>query len=289
MPYRDGDKPLADLIPPDRRKQHALVLVIVSMIAGAAIYALAMLVKDGFPSGPRDPAAVEANRLTDELLPGPDGVRSLRVGRVAIVHVWLQGCADCMPAFEALRDLHAHGGFGIDAPEINVSYGRADPAWADRYSVRQNLVWDSAGAAVVKPLGIASFTTLVVDSRGYVLHRDRPDRAGYVDAVRRVLTQQGAQSTAPPPRRLVKEDVESVVDRHTPAMRACWDRTAPGQRDVTLSVRLVVDAQGSATQVVVEGGEAPLTECVRADVATWRFPRPIVPTPLTIPVHLTRS
>jgi hypothetical protein len=269
---------------------HAIVLVVVSMVAGGALFALASLVKDAWSTpAPITPVPTEANRLPDAPLPGPDGPRGLRNGRTSIVHVWLQGCADCMPAFEALRDLHARGGLALDAPEINVSYGRSDPAWADRYTVGSNLVWDVGGSAVVKPLGIASFTTLVVDENGYVIHRDRPDRPGYLEAVRRVLVQHGAKSTVAPPRRLGKDDIEPVVDRHTPAMRACWDRNRAGERDVTLSVRLVVDAEGGATQVAVEGGDPELTECVRKDVTTWRFPQPITPTPLTIPVHLTRS
>jgi len=97
-----------------------------------------------------------------------------------VVHVWLQGCADCMPAFEAMRAIDQQGGLGV--PQVNVAYGSADPAWAARYGVHEHLVLDS-GSALVSPLGISSFTTLVLDERHVVRFVDRPDRPGYIHRV----------------------------------------------------------------------------------------------------------
>ena len=117
-------------------------------------------------------------------LSGPDGpVAFPSASRPTILNVWLQACADCMPAFEAARALEEKGGLGLDAEVVNVAYGEAEPSWAARYGVRQNLVYDRGGASVVKPLGISSFTTLVLDRHGEVVHTDRPDRAGYAERV----------------------------------------------------------------------------------------------------------
>ena len=41
-----------------------------------------------------------------------------------------------------------------------------------------HLVVDPGGAAVVRPLGISTFTTVVLDEDGYVRMTDRPDNAG---------------------------------------------------------------------------------------------------------------
>jgi hypothetical protein len=90
------------------------------------------------------------------------------------------------------------GGSSFDAPVINVAYGEADVTWAQGYGVSKNLVFDPGGAAVVRPLGIGSFTTLVVDPDGAILHRDRPDRPGYAERMRNaVLT--GDPKTPPQP------------------------------------------------------------------------------------------
>lgn len=99
-------------------------------------------------------------------LPAPTGEQITLTGP-AVVNVWLQGCADCMPAFEANKQLMQAGGYGSDVPLYNVAYGRADVSWAASYLVDTQLVFDG-GAAVVQPLGIGTFTTLVVDGGGRV-------------------------------------------------------------------------------------------------------------------------
>jgi hypothetical protein len=99
-------------------------------------------------------------------LPSPTG-EQVTLSGPAVVNVWLQGCADCMPAFEANKQLMQAGGYGSDVVLYNVAYGRADTSWATNYLVDTQLVFDG-GAAVVQPLGIGTFTTLVVDAAGGV-------------------------------------------------------------------------------------------------------------------------
>lgn len=110
--------------------------------------------------------------LTASTSPMPEGP--------IVVHVWLQGCADCMTAFEAMRAISHEGGLGV--PQVNVAYGSADAAWAESYGVSERLTRDP-GALVVNPLGISSFTTLVLDESHVIRLVDRPDRPGYKDRV----------------------------------------------------------------------------------------------------------
>ena len=109
-------------------------------------------------------------------LPGPDGT-SVTLWGTAIVNVWLQGCADCMPAFEAMKVLQAGGGFN-GARVYNVAYGSADPGWAAKYGVDGNLAFDE-GKNIVQPLGIGTFTTLVVDEQGGVRSQGSPVAADF--------------------------------------------------------------------------------------------------------------
>jgi hypothetical protein len=113
-------------------------------------------------------------------LPGPGGT-SVTLSGTAIVNVWLQGCADCMPAFEAMKVLQAGGGFD-GARVYNVAYGSADPAWAAKYGVDGNLAFDE-GKNIVQPLGIGTFTTLVVDEQGGVRSQGSPVAADFQSRV----------------------------------------------------------------------------------------------------------
>ena len=74
--------------------------------------------------------------------------------------------------------------FGV--PVINVAYGNASEEWAKSYGVDERLVYDP-GSALVQPLGIGTFTTLVMDAEGNVIHRDYPRNPGYADRVRAAL------------------------------------------------------------------------------------------------------
>jgi hypothetical protein len=127
----------------------------------------------------RLPAPAPPARSLHATLSGPCGEVTLPRPRPTIVNVWLQGCADCMPAFDgwkALRDARKLP----DVPIVNVAYGSADGAWADAHGVGDCVVFDRGGARVVRPLGISSFTTLVVDARGEARVVGRPESPGYL-------------------------------------------------------------------------------------------------------------
>jgi hypothetical protein len=189
-PYRDDGRPLTDLIPPDRRRLKAAVIVGLSMLTGAMLILgaqqiLAMARRPAIVHPPPPPSG--ARRVAGVTLDGPGGPVTLPGPRGAVVHVWLQGCADCMPAFDAMFALEKTGGLAVDVPVVNVAYGDADLGWARAHGVANNLVIDRTGAAIVRPLGIGTFTTLVVDSDGVVRAIDRPDRVGFAARVQRAV------------------------------------------------------------------------------------------------------
>jgi hypothetical protein len=179
-PYREQDL-VGIHIEPDRRRLRFALTLGVGLVAGVALTVLGLRMKGALE--PREsmveltPVSTPDGRVVHlpPLPPGapPHGPR--------VVHVWLQGCADGMPAFEAMRALSQNGGLGV--PEVNVAYGSAEPAWAERYGVGKNLVVDP-GENVVSPLGISSFTTLVLDADDHVRLVDRPDKPGYADRIR---------------------------------------------------------------------------------------------------------
>lgn len=106
----------------------------------------------------------------------------------AVIHVWLEGCRDCLPALEAwkrLSDLDALRGI----PVWSVSYGPASAAFVERYALGERYVVDTDGSRVVQPFFIGTFTTLVVNAHGKEVHRDRPENPGYVERVRSVWAQ----------------------------------------------------------------------------------------------------
>jgi hypothetical protein len=125
--------------------------------------------------------------ITPTILRGPDAKAILP--QPAIVNVWLEGCADCMGAFSAWQK--GRDGYLREwpLPVINVAYGKASMDFALQYKVDDQLVFDPTGSVVVQPLGIGTFTTLVFDEKGNLLHRDRPDRSGYADRVFKAASQ----------------------------------------------------------------------------------------------------
>ncbi|MEW5853863.1 MAG: hypothetical protein AB2A00_34130, partial [Myxococcota bacterium] len=132
---------------------------------------------------------------------GPGGPVTLPMSTPAVIQVWLQGCQDCMPAFEASKALEARGGMDVGLPVVNVAYGSASTSWAQEFGLDQRLVFDPSGGALVRPLGIGTFTTLVIDEQGYVRLRDRPDNAGYAERVTgaaRALLSGPARTTTTP-------------------------------------------------------------------------------------------
>jgi hypothetical protein len=262
------------------------------MAAGVALWVLGGMVVDlqrELTPAPIGTAPLDqAGRITPSVLRGPGLSVAMPPRQRSVVHVWLQGCQDCMPKFEAMRALESAGGLGVTVPIYNVAYDEADPTWAARYGVQQNLVFDVGGRSVVKPLGIGTFTTLVFDSDGSVLLRDQPDRPGYRDRVRAAV---GAANVRPPPTPspddplgppgdegapLDAEAVRRVVAANAAGLkRACWerrlaDRDGPAAASVTVTATIGGDGRVDATRAT--GDDAPLQACLEAQVATWRFP-----------------
>ena len=106
-PYRDG-KALADIIPPDRRRERAIALVGTSMVVGVALwllggwaYAALMGSADGSIQVAVQTPGYVAGLMPRATLRGPGGVFVMPPPRRSVVNVWLQGCSDCMPAFDA--------------------------------------------------------------------------------------------------------------------------------------------------------------------------------------------
>ncbi len=185
-PYRHGD--VDSFIERDRRLQRAIMFLVIGAVCGAGTYAsvTALLARRAaIASASASPTPGARQRLGPIALNGPDG-RSTLGTHAAVVHVWLQACADCMPAFEAMRGIEERGGLGVDVPIYNVSYGEADPAWAAAWRVRRNLLHDPGGSSLVHPLGITTFTTLVLDARGDVIARLHPTEKDYLERVRAV-------------------------------------------------------------------------------------------------------
>jgi hypothetical protein len=307
-PYREG-KPLADIIPPDRRRVKMLALVGSSMVAGAMLWVLGGWALDALrlPTAPavvvgQTPGYV-AGRLPRATLRGPAGNITLPLDQRAIVHVWLQGCSDCMPAFNAMAQMYSDGALELGAPIVNVAYGEADPTWADRYGVGTNLVFDPGGAKVVTPLGIGTFTTLVVDPDGTVLLRDRPDRPGYAARVRRALaspkspplpvTPPPPSTDAPPgPTELDAQAVQRVISSHQAGLRrTCWERADRTDQPTTANVTVAVNVgtNGRVTNATATGDDPLVAKCIERQVRTWTFPAPPNETTLNIPFKFVRQ
>jgi hypothetical protein len=294
-PYREP-RPLNAIIAPDRRRLHALLLVIASMVVGAVVLELGRwALEQNEKTATETPAPLVMNegRLVPVMLTGPDG--TMRVPAATgktIVNVWLQGCQDCMPAFEAMREK------GItstcdDAKVINVSFGDADPTWAGRYNVRTNLVYDRGGNSVVRPLGISSFTTLVVDENGQILHRDRPDRVGFQERMSAFCEHHPQRlDTANPYDRgpFDQAAVERVVASHRATIkRACWDSHDEKATQASVTVHVVVAPTGAVVEAAASGTDKVVANCVESQVRAWTFPAPGERKVLSIPFKFVRQ
>lgn len=311
-PYR-AEKPLDQIIPPDRRREKTVALIVASMIVGVAAWTLggwgieALRAREPASPDPPPRAVFVSGRITPTVLSGPGGPTHVPLPQMHVVHVWLQGCQDCMPAFEAMKELQNVGGLGLHVPVLNVAYGEADQTWAHRYGVGGDLLFDGNGTAFVKPLGISSFTTLVIDAGGNVIHRDRPDRPGYRDRIRAAvgelqpnLTDDPLADPTPPPKANAEFDmagVERVVAAHRSGVRrTCWERGQGSDVDkapsasVTIYARVAPDGSVESTTSV---GSAPTDKavgaCVEKQVRTWRFPAPGTATSVTIPFRFFRQ
>ncbi len=301
-PYRAG-KALAEIIPPDRRRLKAALLVATSMIAGVALWEVGGIVLE-LARGERElpprttqiePFAV--GRIGPSRLSGPGVTIAMPPPQRSVVNVWLQGCSDCMPAFEAMAKLQREGGLGISAPVINVAYGEADLAWAQRYGVASSLVFDPGGANVVRPLGIGTFTTLVVEPDGRIVHRDRPDRPGYASRVRAALgTTQAptyplgpAESELPPSGPLDQQGVERVIAAHRAGI--CWERRNgdEGRASANITVSVTIAPNGSVSAASATGDDPVVASCIEAQMRTWTFPAGVTTTNVNIPFKFVRQ
>ncbi len=311
-PYRAG-KALAEIIPPDRRRLKAALLVATSMVAGIAVWELGgialelLRVERVMPNHPQVIEPYAVGHIGAARLSGPGGTITLPPARRTVVNVWLQGCSDCMPAFAAMATLDREGGLGADVPVINVAYGEADLAWAQRYGVATTLVFDPGGEKVVKPVGISTFTTLVVDPDGTIVHRDRPDRPGYAARVRTALGVRSPpvepRSTTLPPGLPAERDgqpmqpldhaaVERVVAAQRAGVkRACWERR-PGDEERTVmnvTVMLAVGPNGTVDSTSSNGTDPVVAKCIEAQVRTWKFPASGTTTTINIPFKFVRE
>ena len=309
-PYRDG-KALAEIIPPDRRREKALALMGASMVAGVALWVLGGWAVDALRAGDAQPIDVMqtpgyvAGRVPQSMLSGPGGTVAMPPRTRTVVHIWLQGCADCMPAFDAMAKIQSEGGLNVDGPVVNVAYGEADATWARRYGVATNLVFDPGGAKLVKPLGIGTFTTLVVDPDGTIIHRDRPDRLGYVTRVRSAMRNGGplampADPAGDPVSVVSPSDdapfdsasVERVIAEHRNGIkRTCWERR--GRTDapshVSVTVTLTVGTEGRVLNSTSTGDDPVISKCIEAQTRSWLFPRPSTPTSVNIPFKFVQE
>ena len=293
-PYRER-RPLKEIIPPDRRRQKAILLVVVSMAIGAGVLELGrrLVSRDGSEGPP--PIVTNEGRLIPVMLTGPDGtMRVPAASGKTIVNVWLQGCSDCMPAFEAMREQGARELDRCGLKVINVAYGEGDPAWAGRYNVRTNLVYDRGGNAIVRPLAITSFTTLVLDENGAILHRDRPDRVGFGERMAMFCEEQANHPSPANPwgsKELDQAAVEEVVSVHRVALkRACWDAPSLASNDeAEVTVRAVVGTNGTVVETSSTGTDRDIARCVEGQVKTWTFPSPSERKVLSIPFKFSRK
>lgn len=308
-PYREG-KALAEIIPPDRRRAKATALVLVSMVAGVVLWVLGgwaiAAIQSRETKVPAPTPGYYAGRIGPSLLRGPDAQVAMPPLRRSVVHVWLQGCGDCMPAFEAMRALQSTGGLQVDAPVVNVAYGEADLTWAQRYGVATNLVFDPGGTSVVRPLGIGTFMTLVVEPNGSIIHRDRPDQPGYLARVRSAVEFGNPNVVpAPDPRdplgsrtdtpeatdtTLDAASVQRVVAAHRAGIkRTCWERSDDDRRSASVDVRLTIDTDGRVTTARATGDDPVVAKCIEAQTRTWLFPSPSSQTTVNIPFKFIRE
>ncbi len=109
-------------------------------------------------------------------LPGP-----------AIVNVWLENCADCLPTFAAWRSIAGARELPAGARVINVAYGSEQATTRDFAAhnfVDDNLRFDTDGSLIVRRTGIGTFTTFVIDRTGQIVWRGRAVDDGFVAALR---------------------------------------------------------------------------------------------------------
>jgi hypothetical protein len=162
------------------------VFALAGMIAYAAMSIESVTVLDDVEQPVPVPAPAPAPTEPSSVrLSGPGGhSEPLPPPTPTVLQIWLQGCADCMPKFEAVQRVYKSGALA-GVPIVNIAFGKADPAWATKYGVADRLVIDQ-GSAIVQPLGIGTFTTIVMYPNGAWTPVPVVEQ-GYADALRRAL------------------------------------------------------------------------------------------------------
>jgi hypothetical protein len=178
-----------------RIRQLALIGI---LLAGIGLVVIGLLepdeaaVADDHPSHAPDQGAHQSGQPGDKLSPrvyqGPDGPKTLPLDRAFIANVWLQGCADCMPSFEAWKRLYEGGEIPKRLPIVNVAYGEVEPAWAVKYGLRDTLLVDGDGQKLVRPQMISTFTTLVVTADRKIVWRGQPRDPAYLEGLKSALS-----------------------------------------------------------------------------------------------------
>lgn len=225
-------------------------------------------------------------------LPGPGDI-TVTLSGIAIVHVWLQGCPDCMPAFEAIKRLAPEHGFSV--PTFNVAYGSADPSWAKSYGVATNLAFDD-GSHLVRPLGIGTFTTFVIDERGAAVRVGSPAEEGYSSRLRDAVLEATRAShgvTGDPTRTAA---TFAYLRGRSGELRRCVDWWRARTATVVLSLRVdsdgaLVDVHAAPSTTVPNGGpSAPspsvrTAACIEREVRRWHLGT-LAPEPVELRVQI---
>lgn len=187
-PYRATELRPPEVPFPWQRVRTVAAVAMLGAVMGTGVW-LATLTRCGHPrdrqcgmAGMRSTVANAPQRV----LVGPEGADAMPLRGPVVINVWLQGCEDCRPAFDAAARLEAEGVWSRWNLR-NISYGAADLDWAQRHGVGRGLRQDAAGSLFVRPFGISTFTTLVLDHDGREVWRGRPDQVGFVEGVDRAL------------------------------------------------------------------------------------------------------
>src|SRR5687768_899505 len=107
---------------------------------------------------PPEPAPPSTEQLPEDEWPrgelaGPSTTWPVPLRGPLVAHVWLEGCRDCMPAFEAWKRIKEMGSID-DLSQIHVAYGRASDEFVREYGVGHRLVYDTDGSAGVRPFNV---------------------------------------------------------------------------------------------------------------------------------------
>lgn len=227
---------------------------------------------------PQSPSGEVAWPMT---LPGPADATVTMAG-IAVLHVWLQGCQDCMPAFEAMRRLAPERWLSV--PTYNVAYGSADPSWARSYGVDTNLAFDD-GSHLVRPLGIGTFTTLVMDEQGGIVRVGSPAQADFRARLTQAVDEatRAARKSSVDPTRIA--ETLAYLRGRSGELRRCVDWGRGATESIVVSLRVAPEGAfayvqaAPATSAAADAPSGPLrgsltAECVERELGRWQLGTP---------------